>query len=70
MLLLLVVLVVCFSVLCGVFFYCQALISGFGRKRWTMAGVVFGPLVWPMFAMKKRMQLNRLFGFDQIIFRA
>jgi len=70
MLLLLVVLVVCFSVLCGVFFYCQALISGFGRKRWTMAGVVFGPLVWPMFAMKKRMQLNRLFGFEQIIFRA
>jgi len=63
-------LVVCFSVLCGVFFYCQALVSGFGRKRWTMAGIAFGPLIWPMFAMKKRMQLNRLFGFEQLIFRA
>ena len=70
MLLLLMFLVVCFSVICGVFFYCQALVSGFGRKRWTMAGVLFGPLVWPMFAMKKRMQLNQLFGFNQLIFRA
>jgi len=70
MLLLLVLLVVCLSVLCGVFFYCQALVMGFGRKRWTMAGIVFGPLVWPMFAMKKRMQVNRLFGFEQLIFRA
>jgi len=70
MLLLLMFLVACFSVLCGVFFYCQALVSGFGRKRWTMAGIVFGPLVWPMFAMKKRMQLNRLFGFEQLIFKA
>ena len=67
MLLLLMLLV---SVVCGVFFYCQALVSGMGRKRWTMAGIVFGPLVWPMFAMKKRMRLNRLFGFEQLIFRA
>jgi len=61
---------VCFSVLCGVFFYCQALVTGFGRKRWTVAGIVFGPLIWPMFAMKKRMRLNRLFGFEQLIFNA
>ena len=70
MLLLLVFFSVCLSVLCGVFFYCQALVTGFGRKRWTMAGIDFGPLVWPMFAMKKRMRLNRLFGFEQLIFRA
>lgn len=70
MLLLLGFVVVCFSVLCGAFFYCQALISGFGRKRWTLAGLVFGPFVWPMFAMKKRMQVNRLFGFEMLIFRA
>lgn len=58
------------SVLCGVFFYCQAVITGFGRKRWTVAGIVFGPLIWPMFNMKKRMLLNRLFGFEQLVFRA
>ncbi|PHR85530.1 MAG: hypothetical protein COA59_00815 [Colwellia sp.] len=67
MFLLLVLLVVCFSVFCGVFFYCQALITGFGCKRWTVAGLLFGPLIWPMFMMKKRMQLNRLFGFEQLI---
>jgi hypothetical protein len=53
-----------------VFFYCQALVTGFGCKRWTVGGILFGPLIWPMFAMKKRMQLNRLFGFEQLIFRA
>ncbi len=70
MLLLLTLSVVCFSLFCGAFFYWQALVTGFGRKRWTMAGIVFGPLVWPMFAMKKRMQLNQRFGFNQLIFRA
>ena len=70
MLLLTMFLAVCLSAICGVFFYCQALVIGFGRKRWTMAGVVFGPLIWPMFVMKKRMQLYRLFGFEQLIFRA
>ncbi len=69
-LLLFLLFIACFSMLCGMFFYCQAVMTGFGRKRWTMAGIVFGPLVWPMFMMKKRMQLNRLFGFEQLIFRA
>ena len=63
-------LIVGFSVICSVFFYCQALVSGFGRKRWTIAGVVFGPLLWPIFVMKKRMQVNRLFGLEQHIFNA
>jgi len=70
MLLLLVFLTVCVSVFCGVFFYYQALVIGFGCKRWVLAGVLFGPLIWPMFAMKRRMQLNSLFGFEQLIFRA
>ena len=70
MLLAMIFLVAFVSALCGLFFYCQALVIGFGRKRWTMAGAVFGPLIWPMFVMKKRMQQHRLFGFEQLIFRA
>jgi len=54
----------------SVFFYCQALKSGLGRKRWAFAGFMFGPFVWPMFNMKKRMKVYRLFGFDCLIFRA
>lgn len=67
---LLMLLIICYSVLCGVFFYCQALVTGLGCKRWTVAGVVFGLLAWPMFVMKKRMQLYRLFGIKQLIFNA
>jgi hypothetical protein len=66
----LLLLVIFISVLCGMFFYCQALITGFGCKRWTVAGILFGPLIWPMFVMKKRMKLNRLFGLEQLICRA
>jgi|GEM_PF-156261 len=66
----LLLLVGCLSAACGVFFHIQAFLTGFGRKRWTVAGLIFGPLIWPMFAMKKRMQLNQLFGLNQLIFRA
>ncbi|WP_284243401.1 hypothetical protein [Thalassotalea insulae] len=65
--LLLVLLLAC---LCSLFFYCQALSNGLGRKRWAFAGLCFGPLVWPMFCMKKRMKVNQLFGFDYLMFRA
>ncbi|MEW6989483.1 hypothetical protein AADZ91_02240 [Colwelliaceae bacterium 6441] len=66
MLLLVVIVALAFSF----FFYCQALKSGLGRKRWAFAGLVFGPFIWPMFSMKKRMKVNRLFGFDYQILRA
>lgn len=67
---LLLVALFCTSVFGGLFFYCQAIITGFGRKRWTLAGIVFGPFIWPMFSMKKRMRSNQLFGFQQLIFKA
>ncbi|WP_274053673.1 hypothetical protein [Thalassomonas haliotis] len=54
----------------ALFFYCQALASGLGRKRWAFAGLLFGPFIWPMFCMKKRMKTNRKFGFGGLIFRA
>ncbi|NQY35357.1 MAG: hypothetical protein HRT37_10375 [Alteromonadaceae bacterium] len=58
------------SIVFSLFFYCQALSSGLGRKRWAFAGFVFGPFVWPMFCMKKRMKVNELFGFGGLILRA
>lgn len=50
------------SALCAVFFYCQALQSGMGRKRWATAGFIFGPFVWPMFCFEKRMKTFKKFG--------
>jgi hypothetical protein len=58
------------GLVCAVFFYCQAIKSGLGYKRWTLAGIVFGPLIWPMFCMQKRMKINKRFGFNYLIFKA
>jgi len=58
------------SIVFATFFYCQALSSGLGRKRWAFAGFIFGPFVWPMFCMKKRMKVNKLFGFQYLIWKA
>ena len=50
------------SIVFAVFFYCQAFQSGMGRKRWATAGLLLGPLVWPMFRMEKRMKTFKRFG--------
>ena len=42
------------SLVCSLFFYCQAISSGMGRRRWAFAGLLMGPFIWPMFCMKKR----------------
>jgi len=59
----------------GLFFYCISLCSGLPRKRWTVAGLLLGPLVWPMFVMDKRMRINKSYGgkgraFTLVSFRA
>jgi len=54
----------------SMFFYCQALMSGLGRKRWAMAGLVFGPLLWPMFCMQRRFKVTQRFGWACLIFKA
>ena len=58
------------SIVCASFFYIQAFTNGLGRKRWAFAGLIFGPLVWPMFCMKKRMKITQSFGLDYLIWRA
>jgi hypothetical protein len=58
------------SIFFAAFFYCQALMGGLGLKRWAFAGFMFGPLIWPMFSMKKRMKVARQFGFSALIIKA
>jgi len=58
------------ATLSSIFFYCQAITSGLGRRRWATAGFIFGPFIWPMFCAKRRMRLNKLFGFGGLLFRA
>lgn len=63
-------LVLLFAVVFSVFFYCMAIASGLGSKRWACAGLLFGPLIWPMFTMKKRMKYYKLFGYNALIWKA
>jgi len=65
-----VVFLVCLGMFFSVFYYCQALKSGMGYKRWALAGFMFGPIAWPMFCMQKRMKICKKFGFDYLMLRA
>lgn len=58
------------NVLSAVFFYCQAMMSGLGRKRWSFVGLLLGPLAWPMFNNNKRMKTYRQKGVAKLILRA
>ena len=55
---------------CSMFFYFQATFSGLSRKRWAFAGFMFGPFAWPMFMMKKRLNIARFASFNSVVFRA
>lgn len=54
----------------SIFFYCQAISNGLGVKRWALAGLMFGPFIWPMFCIKKRLKTYQRFGFDCLLFSA
>lgn len=58
------------SVICALFFYVQATMSGLGRKRWALAGMLIGPFAWPMFNMKKRMLMNHFISYNSVLFKA
>ncbi|GLX86682.1 hypothetical protein tloyanaT_29350 [Thalassotalea loyana] len=63
-------LVVFVSILSACFFYVQAVCNGLGKKRWAFAGLVFGPLLLPMFNMQKRMKVYRQYGIPGLLFNA
>jgi len=65
-----VLLIAILAAVFSLFFYCQAISSGLGAKRWATAGFMFGPFVWPMFCMKKRLTVYRRFGFECLLFSA
>lgn len=62
--------VVCLNLCCACSFYCLALANGLGLKRWTFAGLVFGPMAWPMFSMKRRVKIYRVNGVAKLFFNA
>lgn len=52
------------------FYYIQAWQYGLGPKRWAVLGLLFGPLLLPMFRTHKRMRILKAKGPEGISFRA
>ena len=59
-----------FALVCALFYYCQAMKSGLGKKRWAVAGLIFGPVAWPMFLANKRMKARQFSCVNALIFKA
>ena len=57
--------VACFSVFLAI----EAMKAGMCERRWFVAGMCLGPLVWPMFNVKKQMHLRKLQGQGDVTFR-
>ncbi|MGB3727173.1 MAG: hypothetical protein WA981_15595 [Glaciecola sp.] len=57
-------------VLCAGYFFVESVRNGMAKKRWVMAGILFGPMMLPMFAMSKHLAWRRATGFNNVFFRA
>ncbi|MDF2177125.1 hypothetical protein P2G88_02560 [Aliiglaciecola sp. CAU 1673] len=58
------------SLCSAIFFYVEAFRTGLRAKQWGMAGLVFGPLVLPLFSVQQHMALRKVRGFGAAILRA
>lgn len=63
--LLLMVIVFSFSIYLAI----EAMKHGMCEKKWFVAGMCLGPVVWPMFNVKKQMLLRKQQGLDGISLR-
>jgi hypothetical protein len=50
------ILVLC-SLLCSLGYYVQSYKTGLKAKRWALAGLLFGPMLYPLFRSRQRMSL-------------
>jgi len=53
-------------VLFGAYYYVEAVKYAMNKKRWLLAGVMFGPMVFPMFNINKQINMRRSIGFENL----
>ncbi|PKH00386.1 hypothetical protein CXF95_02240 [Paraglaciecola sp. MB-3u-78] len=58
------------SVLFSVMYYVQSFKTGLSAKRWALAGLLFGPTIYPLFKSRQRIKLLKARGFGNTLFRA
>ncbi|MBU2917790.1 hypothetical protein KO505_07420 [Psychrosphaera sp. F3M07] len=66
LILLIMLIVLCFSVYVAI----EAMKHGMSEKSWFIAGMCFGPIIWPMFNAKRKMALLKYTERGSVRFRA
>lgn len=57
------------SVVFALFIYIEALKAGMKPRRWCIAALLIGPVLWPLFAMERLVMTRRELGWDGIYWR-
>ncbi|MFT6989440.1 MAG: hypothetical protein ACJASL_001413, partial [Paraglaciecola sp.] len=52
----------------SVMYYVQSFKTGLTAKKWALAGLFFGPAIYPLFKSRQRIKLLRARGFGNIFF--
>lgn len=58
------------SLASGLFYYIQGFKAGLIAKRWGWAGLFFGPLLLPIFAVHCQLAMRRAAGFNNVYLAA
>ncbi|MAI63594.1 MAG: hypothetical protein CL600_01725 [Alteromonas sp.] len=58
------------SVIFSVYFYVEAFKWGMNAKRWAAAGLIFGPIILPMFSISRHMHWRSAVGFNNLFIAA
>jgi hypothetical protein len=51
-------------------YYVQSFKTGLTAKRWALAGLVFGPTIYPLFRTRQRIKLLRVRRLGKSLFWA
>ena len=60
----------CCSILCSGLYYVQAYKSGLQAKNWAAAGLVLGPMIFPLFKAQQRIALVKSRGLQSVLWLA
>ncbi|MDO6691688.1 hypothetical protein Q4574_00265 [Aliiglaciecola sp. 3_MG-2023] len=51
------------------YYYIEAFKSALPAKKWAVAGLMFGPMIFPMFSISQRAALRQSRGFNNVLCR-
>ena len=58
------------SVAFAIYFYVEAFKWGMNAKKWAIAGLVFGPVLLPMFSISRHIHWRNAVGFNNLYIAA